>query len=63
MTTITLPGAAAHRPRRWQTQLIFIGRSLRHSLRQVDALVMGSPAGDLVAAVRLYLRPGDRPQR
>lgn len=40
MTTVALAARPPQPPTRATTQLIFIGRSLRHSVRNVDALIM-----------------------
>ena len=46
----------------WQTQLIFVGRSLRHSVRNVDALMMGIALPVILMLLFVYrLRRGDRP--
>jgi len=55
MTTITLPGQPRTDPGRRQVQLIFIGRSLRHSVRQVDALVMGIALPVILMLLFVYI--------
>ena len=55
MTTITLPVPQRTDPGRWQTQLIFVGRSLRHSVRHVDALVMGIALPVILMLLFVYI--------
>jgi len=58
MTTITLPVQHRTNPGQGQTRVIFIGRSLRHSVRNVDALVLGIALPVILMLLFVYVFGG-----